>query len=58
MNAIKPKANMKPPKELCGIEWPEMNVLFLSLNRSILGPNMIAPEIIWNDLVVLSTFHH
>ena len=43
---------MNPPKELCGIEWPEMNVLFLSLNRSILGPNMIAPEIIQNDLVV------
>ena len=39
---------MNPPKELCGIEWPEINVLFLSLKRSILGPNIIAPEIFWN----------
>ena len=59
LKAINPKMRMKPPSDTWGMEWPEMKVLFLSLNRSIRGPNTIAPkktiEGISSDLV---RFHH
>ena len=44
MNAMKPKIKMKPPNDISGMECPAMYLLFVSLNRSILGPNIIAPR--------------
>ena len=44
LKAINPKIKMKPPRDMCGMEWPEMNILSLSLKRSMRGPRIIAPE--------------
>ena len=44
LKAINPKIKMKPPRDMWGMEWPEMNILSLSLKRSMRGPRIIAPE--------------
>ena len=44
LKAINPNIKMKPPRDMCGMEWPEMNILSLSLKRSMRGPRIIAPE--------------
>ena len=38
---------MNPPKDMSGMECPAIYLLFVSLKRSIRGPNITAPEIRW-----------
>ena len=44
LNAKNPKMRMNPPRDVRGMECPEMYLVSSSLNRSILGPSTMAPE--------------
>ena len=44
LNAMNPNIKIKAPREIKGMEWPEMYLLLSSLKRSILGPRIIAPK--------------